>query len=61
MTPQDAAEIRLYDEVRRLRAALEECRQYVRHHHNASAWWNDRHAYDLIKQHIDPALGTDTR
>lgn len=45
----------------RLRDALEACRQYLRHHHNANGgWWNDPVVYDLIKKHIDPALGTHT-
>lgn len=39
-----------------LRAALLHCADYVRHHHNASGWWNDRDAWNLIKDHIEPMI-----
>lgn len=50
------------EEIARLREALEHCRQYVRDVHFANGgWWNYHRAYELIRNHIDPALGTHTR
>ena len=45
-------------EIEKLKAALEECWGYIRHHHNAvGGWWNDSTTWDLAKNHIEPALG----
>lgn len=48
-------------EVARLRDALEACRKHLRHNHRANGgWWNDPAVYRLIREQIDPALGTHT-
>lgn len=48
-------------EIKKLRNALEACRQHVRHNHNSGSWWNDPRVYKLMREHIDPALGIETR
>ena len=36
--------------------ALEACRQYVRFNHKATAWHNDREAYEIMTNVIEPAI-----
>lgn len=36
--------------------ALEACRQYVRFNHKATAWHNDREAYEIMTDVIEPAI-----
>lgn len=38
--------------------ALEACREYVRFHHQANAWHNDRDAYEIMTKIIEPAIKT---
>ena len=61
MTNMNRECIRLREENTKLRKALEACRQHVRHNHNSGSWWNDPRVWDLMRKHIDPALGVETR
>jgi hypothetical protein len=36
--------------------ALEACREYVRFNHKATAWHNDREAYAIMTEVIEPAI-----
>ena len=49
--------VRLQRENAKMRAALEECREYVRL--TTGSWWNNHTARDLMTEHINPALGLD--
>lgn len=49
--------VRLQRENKKMRAALEACKEHVRITYGS--WWNNPTACDLMTEHINPALGLD--
>lgn len=52
-----ARQSKLEQQNAKMRAALNECREYVRQ--STGSWWNNHTACDLMAKHINPALGRD--